>query len=120
MLIVVQSVTPEVSISPLLSHYKEESTVTLFCFVMSPLIDTATFTIMQWKKDDSNVINSTSVYNSPRIRSNHTLIYTIDSIKLSDAGQFTCSSFTNTTIVNPFVKESETNVGVITIDVMSK
>ena len=105
------------TIHPLKSHYEVASNITLSCSVTYPqshLIDFATNMILQWY---SNHVMNFSV--GP-LTDYATLNYTISNVKLSDAGQYTCSSFINTTAKNLFILTSDTMTNVTNVSINSK
>ena len=105
------------TIYPLISQYEVASNVTLSCSVTYPqsdLIDVDTNMILQWSNYSNHVL---SVSVGP-LTDYATLNYTISNVKLSDAGQYNCSSFINTTTNNPFILTSNTmtNMGEVSIN----
>ena len=95
------------TIHPLKTHYEVASNVILSCSVTYPqsdLNDVATNMILQWFNYSNHVL---SVHVGP-LTDYATLNYTISNVKLSDAGQYTCSVFINTTTDNPFIWTSDT------------
>ena len=105
------------TIHPLKSHYEVASNITLSCSVTYPqsdLIDFATNMILQWH---SNHVMNFSV--GP-LTDYATLNYTISNVKLSDAGQYNCSSFINTTTDNPFILKSDTMTDMVNVSINSK
>ena len=95
------------------------SNVTLSCSVTYPqsdLIDVATNMILQWSNYSNHVL---SVHVGP-LTDYATLNYTISNVKLSDAGQYNCSSFINTTTDNPFILTSDTMTNMVNVSISSK
>ena len=108
------------TIHPLKSHYEVASSVTLSCFVAYPqshLIDVATNVNIQWLNSSNHTLHSyTGLYDYTE----HTLNYTISNVKLSDAGQYICSSFINTTTDNPFILASDTMTNGVDVSIISE
>ena len=107
------------TIHPLKSHYEVASSVTLSCsltYPQSDLIDVATKMILQWSNYSNHVLN---VSVDP-LSDYATLNYTISNVKLSDAGQYICSSFINTTTDNLFILASDTITNVVNVSINSE
>ena len=107
------------TIHPLKSHYEVASSVTLSCSVTYPqsdLIDVATNMILQWSNYSSHVLD----FSVGPLTDYATLNYTISNVKLSDAGQYICSSFINTTTDNPFILASDTMTDMVNVSINSK
>ena len=81
----------------------------------SSLIDVATNVNIQWLNSSNHTLHS---YTGLNDYTEHTLNYTISNVKLSDAGQYTCSVFINTLLNNNFILDSGTtsNSTIITIE----
>ena len=107
------------TIHPLKSH-EVASSVTLSCSVTNPhsdLIDVATNMILLWSSYSNHVLN----FSVNSLTDYATLNYTISNVKLSDAGQYNCSSFINTTTVNnPFILTSNTMTNMVNVSINSK
>ena len=106
------------TIHPLKSHYEVASNVTLFCSVTYPqsdLIDVATNMTLQWYSNH-HVMN----FSVGPLTDYATLNYTISNVKLSDAGQYNCSSFISTTTDNPFILTSDTMTNMVNVSINSK
>ena len=58
---------------------------------------------IQWIYGD-NTIKSYTTFNDYL---NHTLQYPLNNLKLSDAGEYICSSYLSTTRYNPYIKSSD-------------
>ena len=58
---------------------------------------------MQWKYGDI-IIKSFTTFNDYL---NHTLQHHLNHLKLSDAGEYVCSSYLSTTRYNPYIKSSD-------------
>ena len=104
------------TIYPLQSHYEVASSVTLSCSVTYPqsdLIDVDTNMILQWSNYSNNVL---SVHVGP-LTDYATLNYTINNVKLSDAGQYTCAFFIDSAINYPNILASDTIISSINISI---
>ena len=107
------------TIHPLKPHFEVASNVILSCSVTYPqsdLIDIDTNMILKWFEYSDHVLN---VSVDP-FTDYATLNYTISNVKLSDAGQYNCSSFINTTTDNPFILTSDTMTNVVNVYINSK
>ena len=107
------------TIHPLKSHYEVASNVTLSCSVTYPqsdLIVVDTNVILQWSNYSNLVLN----FSVGPLTDYATLNYTISNVKLSDAGQYNCSSFINTTTKNLFILTSDTMTNAVTVSINSK
>ena len=116
-MLVPNRVTP--TVYPSKSHYEVASSVTLSCsstYPQSDLIDVDTNMILQWSNYANHVL---SVSVGP-LTDYATFNYTISNMKLSDAGQYNCSSFINTTTDNPFIWTSDTMTNVANVSIKSK
>ena len=105
------------TIHPLNSHYEVASNITLSCSVtysQSDLIDFATNII--WSNCSSHVLD----FSVDPLTDYATLNYTISNVKLSDAGQYNCSSFINTTTDNPFILKSDTMTDMVNVSINSE
>ena len=71
---------------------------------------------LHWTNTSSHVLMSSS----DSLTDYATLNYTISNVKLSDAGQYNCSSFINTTTDNPYILTSETMANGADVSVISK
>ena len=85
-------------------------------YPQSDLIDVATNIILQWFNYSNHVLN---VSVGP-LTDYATLNYTISNVKLSDAGQYNCSFFINTTTDNPFILTSDTMTNMVSVSINSK
>ena len=106
------------TIHPLKSH-EVASSVTLSCSVTYPqsdLIDVATNVILQWSDYANHILN----FSDDPLTDYATLNYTISNVKLSDAGQYNCSSFISTTTDNPFIMTSDTMTNMVNVSINSK
>ena len=117
-MLVPNRVTP--SILPLNSHYEVANSITLSCSVTYPqsdLIDFATNVNIQWLNSSNHTLHS---YTGRNDYTEHTLSYTISNVKLSEAGQYKCSSFINAITNNPFILTSDRMTDVVTVLINSK
>ena len=85
-------------------------------YPQSDLIDVATKMILQWSNYSNHVL---SVHDGP-FTDYATLNFTISNVKLSDAGQYICSSFINTTTDNPFILASDTMTNGADVSIISE
>ena len=104
------------TIHPLNLHYEVASNVILSCSVTNPHSDLTNVNI-QWLNSSNHTLHS---YTGLNDYTEHTLNYTISNVKLSDAGHYSCSSFINTTIDNPFILTSDTMTNVASVSINSK
>ena len=58
---------------------------------------------IQWKYGNIT-IKSNTTFND---YTNHTLQYRLNNLKISDAGEYICSSYLGTTRYNPYIKSSD-------------
>ena len=101
------------------SPYEVASNVTLSCSVIYPqsdLIDVDTNMILQLSNYSNHVLN----FSVDPLTDYATLNYTISNVKLSDAGQYNCSSFINITTDSPFILASDTMTNMINVPINSK
>ena len=111
-MLVPNRVTP--TIYPLKSLYEVASSVTLSCSVTYPqsdLIDVDTTIILLWSNSSNQVLNFSVGPLTPYVILN----YTISTVKLSDAGQYTCQynvSSNNSFVLTSDVMRAVTNVSV--------
>ena len=108
------------TIHPLKLHYEVASNVTLSCSVTYPqsdLIDVDTNVNIQWLNSSNHTLHS---YTGLNDYTEHTLNYTISNVKLSDAGQYTCSVFINTLLNNNVILDSGTTSNSIIITIECK
>ena len=106
-------------VHPLKSHYEVASSVTLSCsltYPQSDLIDVDTNMMLLWSNYFNHVLN---VSVGP-LSDYATLNYTISNVKLSDAGQYICSSFINTATNKPFILTSDTMTNMVNVSINSK
>ena len=97
--------TYSITIDPLKSYYDVGTNVTLTCTTIYPsssLIDVDTNVTIQWKYRN-NTIKSYTTFNDYL---NHTLQCHLNSLKLSDAGKYICSSYLSTTKYNSYIISS--------------
>ena len=85
-------------------------------YFQSDLIDIATNMILQW----SNYSNYVLDFSADSLTDYATLNYTISNVKLSDAGQYTCSFIVNATIDNPFILASDIMADMVNVSINSK
>ena len=85
-------------------------------YPQSDLIDVATNMMLLWSNYPNHVLN----FSVGPLTDYATLNYTINNVKLSDAGQYNCSSFINTTTDNSFILTSDTMTNIVNVSVNSK
>ena len=100
--------------------YENGSFINLTCYATylnTSLIDVATNVSIQWLNSSNHTLHS---YTGLNDYTEHTLNYTISNVKLSDAGQYNCSSFINTTTDNPFILTSDTMTNGADVSIISE
>ena len=108
----------KIPVIPHQSVYDAGSDITLSCSVIYPYssyIDIDTNLTLQWFNSSNHTLNSSTIIND---YNGHTLTYTISNARLSDAGQYTCSFFINTSVPN--IISSNTTTNYITVNIKSK
>ena len=108
------------SIAPLLNTYGIGSSIDLICYATystSSFIDVTTHMNMKWLISSNHTLHS---YTGLNDYTEHTLNYTISNVKLSDAGQYTCSVFINTLLNNNVILDSGTTSNSIIITIECK
>ena len=100
-------------------YYEVGSNITLTCainYYKPSYFDVNTRVYMQWTKE-ANLTNITT----PLIElTNHNLTYTISSLKLLDAGMYSCTFFIETVDFEPSISRSNVKGSVIGINAISK
>ena len=81
----------------------------------SSFIDVDTNVNIQWLNSSNHILHS---YTGPNDYTEHTLNYTISSVKLSDAGEYYCSLFINTTMAH--IISSDTMTASTNVELVSK
>ena len=99
-------------------YYKVNDSISLSCHIKyhtSSLIDVDTNMNIQWLNSSNYILHS---YTGLNDYTEHTLNYTISNVKLSDAGQYTCSVFVTASLNNNVILDSGTtsNSTIITIE----
>ena len=108
-----------VSINSNQTYYEVGSDITLTCAISydkPSYIDLDTRVYMQWAKET----NLTDITTPLIERTNHNLIHTISSLKLSDAGRYNCTFFIETVDFEPSILRSSVKGKVIEITAISK
>ena len=108
-----------VSINPKKTYYKVGSDITLTCAISydkPSYIDLNTRVYMQWAKE-TNLTNITILLIE---LTNHNLIHSISSLKLSDAGMYSCTFFIETVDFEPNILCSSVKDSVIGVTAISK
>ena len=85
-------------------------------YPQSDLIDVETNMILLWSNFYNHVLN----FSVGPLTDYATLNYTISNVKLSDAGQYNCSSFINTTTDNLFILTSDTKTNMANVFINSE
>ena len=96
-IIVPNEYSSSITVNPDKSYYDIGSSIVLHCNVLyhkSLLIDVKTSLFMEWSYING-IKNTAFPLND---NAEHTINYTINNIKLSDAGQYTCSYYINTLV----------------------
>ena len=104
-------------LKPTNSYYEVDSNVTLSCKIIepnSPLVDINTTVNIKWSSN-KNIYQQCSIHPYNRYF-NHTLT----NIKLSDAGEYNCTYYLNSTTDNPYIKPSDVRKGVTNVTVKSE
>ena len=106
-------------ISSLESYYEVGVDVTLSClaYPKENYIDVDTNMNLQWSNLSNHIFTSSSTHltNNPTI-----IYYTISNVNLSNAGQYNCSSFINTTKDHKYILTSNTIASLANVSVISK
>uniref|UniRef100_A0A1X7SLF4 Ig-like domain-containing protein n=1 Tax=Amphimedon queenslandica TaxID=400682 RepID=A0A1X7SLF4_AMPQE len=100
--------------SPKESYYKANNSVILSCKVTEPdltLVDVETTAMVMW--DSSKNIFQQYFIHSYNEYFNHTLT----NIKLSDAGEYNCTYYLNSTTDNPYIIPSDVRTGVTNVTI---
>ena len=101
-------------------HVIVDTNIIITCsatYPVSSFINVATNVTIQWLNSSSHILHS---YTGLNDYTEHTLNYTINNAKLSDAGQYTCAFFINVATDNPFVLTSDTMTTVVNVSINSK
>ena len=80
------------------------------------MIDVDTNVTMQWKYGNYT-IKSYTTFND---YTNHTLQHHLNNLKLSDAGEYICSSYLSITRYNPYIKSTDIITSNTTLVVQGK
>ena len=83
----------------------------------SSFIDVATNVNIQWLNSSNHTLHS---YTGLNDYTKHTLNYTISNVNLSDAGQYNCLLFINTTIHMAHIVSSDTMTASTNVVLVSK
>ena len=118
--IVPNVIIPYVLIHPSKMYYNVNDSISLSCHIKYPMsshIDIDTTVNIQWLNSSNHILHSYTALND---YTEHTLNYTISNVKLSDAGQYTCSVFINTLMNNNVVLDSGTTSNFTNITIKRK
>ena len=97
-------------------YYEVGTDVTLSCKVTEPnslLVDISTSVNIKWSSNKNISQYSIHPYNSY-------LNHTLTNIKLSDAGEYNCTYYLNSTTDNPYIKPSDVRTGVTSVTIKSE
>ena len=89
-------------------YHNVNDNISLSCHIKYPKsshINVDTNVNIQWLNSSNHILHS---YTGPNDYTEHTLNYTISNVRLSDAGQYTCSLFINTSMNNDVILDSGT------------
>ena len=116
-LTVPNTVIPAIVLIPHQSEYAVGNNITLSCSVIYSFPhDLDTNLTIQWL-NSSHILHSITNINN---YTEHTLNYTIHNSRLSDAGQYTCSFFINTSNPHPYISSSNKTEHYTVIVIKSK
>ena len=116
-ILVCNEIHSNVHTNPFISYYEVGSNVTLTCslsYNKSSFIDVNTTVYMEWTYEKS-IINTTNA-----TLDNYFFQYTVDELKLSDAGLYNCSYFIYPAVFTPYIKPSKKHFDVTNITIISK
>ncbi|XP_019857657.1 PREDICTED: uncharacterized protein LOC105314346 [Amphimedon queenslandica] len=101
-------------LNPIPSYYEVGNKVTLSCKVTepnSPLVDIDTAVNIKWSSN--TIVNQQySIYPYKKYFN-----YTLTNIKLSDAGEYSCTYYLNSTTNNPYIIPSDVRTGVTIVTI---
>ena len=106
--IVPNAIIPYILIHPPKMYYNVNDNISLSCHIKYPMSsrnDVDTNINIQWLNSSIHILHSYTGFND---YTEYTLNYTISNVKLSDAGQHTCSVFINTSMNNDVILDSGT------------
>ena len=95
-------------------HYEAGSNVTLTCFVTKPNVDVSTTVNIQWSSLE-RISNQYSIHSY-----NKNFNHTLTQLKLSDAGEYSCSYYLTSTTNNPYIKQSNVKTKTTHVGIKSK
>ena len=104
-------------LKPTESYYEVGNKVTLSCKVTdpnSPLVNVDTTANIKWSSN-KNISQQYSIH-PYNVYFNHTLT----NIKLSDAGEYNCTYYLNSTTDNPYIIPSDDMTGVTNVTIKSE
>ena len=78
-----------------------------------------TIAVIEWRRNET-VINSSTVAIREAGQFQSTLLYTINGVKLSDAGDYYCTAGINSTIDTPYLISNDTVEDNTIVNIMSK
>ena len=107
-------------INNLESYYEVGVDITLSCsvtYLNVSYIDVGTSITLQWSNLSNHILASSST-----LLTNHpaTINYIISNVNLSNAGQYNCYSFIDTTNDDDYILTSDTNTSLVNVSVISK
>ena len=118
--IVTNAIIPYILIHPSKMYYNVNDNISLSCHIKYPkssCIDVDTIVNIQWLNSSNHTLHS---YTGLNDYTEHTLNYTISNVKLSDAGQYTCSVFITALMNDNFILDSGTTSNFISITIECK
>ena len=120
MSIVPNVIIPHVYAQHFKTYYNTDEDISLLCKITYPnefLIDIGINVTIQWLNSSNHTLHS---YTGINDYTEHTLNYTISNVKLSDAGQYTCSVFINVSVNNNAILGSDITSNFTSITIIRK
>ena len=100
-----------------LNYHEVGSNITLSCYVTEPnssLVDISTTVNIKWNSH-KNISSQYTVHIY-----NKKFPLSLNSLKLSDTGEYNCSYYLTSESVNPFIKASDVRTGVTYVNIKSE
>ena len=101
-------------LSELEPHYEAGSNVTLTCFVTKPNVDVSTTVNIRWSSFE-RISDQYSIHSY-----NKNFNHALTQLKLSDAGEYSCSLYLTSTTNNPYIKQSTVKTKTTHVAIKSK